>query len=382
MAVSFSHTSRALDADRGFGSRIAMWAGLLLLAAWAAWFFFGRVSVYEASKSAFVEVASASRMVSADKGGKLVASGIYVGRKVRAGEVIAELDAREEKLKLAAAEARLARFPEQIKAMQTALASTERARDGASGSASATVAAARARTQAAQADADFSGNLADRQRKDSEAGGIAPVDAERSATEARKLAAARDAARHEERIAASTALTATATRAADAASVASSLAGTEGDYAATLALVEQLRLDVEARQIRAPTDGVIGQVTPHRLGEMLPAGAKLATIVPAGDLKIVADFDATRGLGRISEGQQAKLRLSGFIWTEYGEFPARVAHVAAEASGGRLRVELLMPRRTDAAFQLRHGMAGQVDVLLEDVSPAILLLRALGQILA
>lgn len=381
MAVSFVRTARALEGDRGTGAKLALAAGLVLLVLWAGWFTLGRVTVYEVSRSAHIEVTSASRTIATEQGGRLVASGLYIGRTVRAGEVLAELDSEPQKLRLAEAEARLAGYPLRLQALRQQLASAQDARAGASRSAEAAIAYARARTREADASARFSGDLADKQRIDSENGGIAPLDAARADTDARRAAATRDAMRHDEGRTAGEARAASAARAADAAGVSASLADTASEWAATEALVEELRHELEARKIRAPADGVIGTVAALRLGEVLAAGSTLATIVPRGDLQVVATFDAATGLGRLNHGQDARLRLDGFSWTQYGDFPARVERVAAESNDGALRVELRMPRRKSEDLPLRHGMTGQVDVMIEQVSPAILVLRALGQML-
>ncbi len=382
MAVSFSRTTRALQADRGMGASATLAAALVLLGLWLAWFFLGRVDVYEVSRSAHVQVASASRGIAVEHGGRLVANGLFIGRSVRAGEVLAELDSEVQKLRLAEAEARLAGYPERLRALRQELASAQDARAGSEGSAAAAIAASRARTREAQAAAEFSGTIAEKQRLDSESGGIAPVEAARAGAEARRAAAARDALRHEEARAAGEARAASAGRAGEAARIAAGLSGTASELAATEALVRQLRLELEARRIRAPVDGVIGDVTSLRLGEVLAPGTRLATIVPQGDLQVVALFDAATGLGRLDHGQAARLRLDGFAWTQYGDFPARVERVAAEGSRGMLRVELRMPRRRDEDLPLRHGMTGQVDVLIETISPALMVLRALGRMVA
>lgn len=382
MAVSFSRTTRALDADRGIGASLALAAGLALLALWLGWFILGRVNIYEVSRSAHVQVASASREVAVEQGGRLTASGLFIGRTVRAGEVLARLDAEPQRLRLAEAEARLAAYPERLRALRAELASARDARAGGEGSAAAAIAASRARTRAAEAAAAFSGTIAEKQRLDSENGGIAPVEAERAVAEARRAAAARDALRHDEALAAGEARTALADRAGEAARISAGLSDTEGELAAMEALVRKLRLELEARKIRAPVDGVIGDVSALRLGEVLAPGTRLATIVPRGDLQVVAMFDAATGLGRLTPGQAARLRLDGFAWTQYGDFPATVERVAAEGSRGMLRVELRMPRRHNEDLPLRHGMAGQVDVTIERVSPALMVLRALGRILA
>ena len=118
MAVSLSRTTRALQADRGMGATATLSAALVLLGLWLAWFFLARVDVHEVSRSAHVQVASASREIAVEHGGRLVANGLFIGRSVRAGEVLAELDSEVQKLRLAEAEARLAGYPERLRALR------------------------------------------------------------------------------------------------------------------------------------------------------------------------------------------------------------------------------------------------------------------------
>ncbi len=382
MGVAFSRTTRALNADRGIGSRLMIVTGLMLLAAWTGWFLFGRITLYQASRAAHIEVATSSRDIATLHGGKLVASGLFIGRRVHAGEVLAELDSEQEKLRLADAEHRLSGFPARLAALQQELSSTQTARIGALREKSAQLAAALARARAAQASADFNQSLSQKQQQDSEAGASAPIDAERAVSEARRAAAMRDASQHDAVAIAGSASTSGAERTADAARISATVFTAKSDQAAAEAAVVQLRYELETRKIRAPSDGIIGDVASLKLGEILDAGRKLATLVPDGDLHVVAAFDPATGLGRLNAGQSARLRLDGFSWVQYGDFPARVERVAAESSGNILRVELRMPRRRNEDMPLRHGMTGQVDVAIEQISPALLLMRTIGQVIA
>lgn len=383
MGVSFTRTTRVLTADRGMGTRWAMAIAIVLAAIWAIWFFFARVTVWEVSRAAHVEVTTASRAIATDQPGRLIASGLYVGRRVHAGEVLAELDSTPQRLRLAEAEARLAGFPGRIAALREEAHSARSAQASASSAGASSAAAARARASAAGAEASFNREQAERLKADAIGGGLAPADAARAESESRRASAESAARRAEQAGAAAQAQLNRARQSGEAAQVAGDLARAEADQAATQALVEQLRLELEARQIRAPSDGVIGDLAAFRLGEMVPAGAQLASLVPEGALHVVAAFDPATGLGRLAEGQKARLRLDGFSWAQYGELPVRVERVAAEGSNNRLRVELAMPAApASIELPLRHGMTGQVEVAIEQVSPAILLLRSIGRMLA
>lgn len=381
MAVAFSRTTRALAADDGRGSAALLACGGVLLLAWSIWFIGARVTVREASQAARVEVAGAARALATEQGGRLVASNLTVGRRVHAGEVLAELDAGPQQARLAEAEARLAAYPARLAALHAEADAARTALAATVGSGQAGTAAARARADAAAAAAQFEQVLARMRRADAAGGGSAQVDAARSEAEARRSQAESTARRHEQAASAADAGARRAQHQGQVARATETLAALAAERAAAQALVIELRAELARRRIVAPVDGVIGDVAPWRSGDVLPAGTRLASLVPTGALHVVARFDAATALGRIVPGQPARLRLDGFPWAQYGDLAARVASVAAEPDGNRLRVELLLAA-APAAIPLRHGMAGAVDVAVEETSPALLVLRAIGRWLA
>lgn len=382
MGTPFARTTRALDADHGARSLMVMAVALVLLAAWAAWFFLARVTVAETSRSARIEVSTAARAIAAPQSGRVTASGLYVGRKVRKGEVLLELDAEPQKLRLAQAEAVLAAYPARLAGLRSELASSRSAVAGSRGMSAAEAASARARVREAGAAADFSRELAGKQAIDSANGGAAPIEAARTSADAARAAAARDALAQDAARSDSAGAVRLADRQTTVAQLDATIAAIEGEAAAAQRLVDQLRFELEQRRIRAPADGVIGDVAAIRLGEFIAAGTSLGSLIPDGDLQIVAGFDPATGLGRIAPGQRARLRLDGFAWTQYGEFPASVLRVGGEGLRNSLRVELRVPRRSTRDLPLRHGMTGRVVIDIEQVTPAILLLRAIGQVAA
>jgi membrane fusion protein (multidrug efflux system) len=379
MAIDFARTTRALEMERSTVGRLAVPAITLLLILWGAWFCLGAINVYDVSRQARIEVISAPRQLVAETAGRLVASQLRVGQTVAAGAVLARLDDRVEQIALAAAEARLAAQAARVTALDGELAALITAGRNHSAAAGAASVAAAARADAAQVRAGFDHDLAARQRQDAADGGLAAIEAQRAAANAQEAAANSAALAQQRRAAAANAGAVAADADAGLAAVRAALAEARGQWAASRQAVAQARRALALRVIRAPVAGVIGTVAGLRLGAMLPAGAVLASIVPAGRLQIVARFDAAHGLGRLDAGQRARLRLDGFAWAQYGAVPAVVEQVAAEPEAAGLRVELrLLPARGRMP-RLRHGMSGQVDVLTEQVPPAVLLLRALGQ---
>ena len=155
-----------------------------------------------------------------------------------------------------------------------------------------------------------------------------------------------------------------------------------GDMATAAATVERLAHEIERRRIRAPMAGRLGEVAELHIGSVVREGDRLAAVVPRGDLQVVADFLPPSALGRIRPGQPARLRLEGFPWTQYGSLAATVSRVASEVRNGRIRVELSVDPDRASPIPLQHGLPGTVEVQVERVAPATLVLRAAGKLLA
>jgi multidrug resistance efflux pump len=157
------------------------------------------------------------------------------------------------------------------------------------------------------------------------------------------------------------------------------LAELEGQVSVKTAQLDELTYSLRQRLIRTPAAGHIGEVADLEVGAVVHAGERLGSVVPDGEVRVVALFPA-RALGRIRTGQQARMRLTGFSWMEYGALPARVASVASEPARGQFRVELRLDAPHRLATPVQHGLPGSVAVEVDRVSPATLVLRAVGRL--
>lgn len=97
------------------------------------------------------------------------------------------------------------------------------------------------------------------------------------------------------------------------------------------------------------------------------------------DQTIVADFEA-EALGRIRRGQLATLRLNGNVGEQAQAIPAIVLRVADQAQEGQGQVELYALVNADSV-PLQDGLTGRVEIKVEHISPATLILRASRQAL-
>jgi membrane fusion protein (multidrug efflux system) len=242
------------------------------------------------------------------------------------------------------------------------------------------VRAANARLQGADAASRFARDSAARIRSDAATGGSAAVDAVRAAADARKAESERDISAAElARLGVDANVNADQTR-VQMERLSRDLLATQAEAAATRDLIEQLRLEVANHQIRAPVSGVVGEMRALGAGAYVAPGQKLATIIPQGDLLILAEFDPTTALGRIRPGQTARFRLEGFPWIQFGTVEATAVRVAGEIRDQSLRAEFRIKRDATRGLVLRHGLPGRLEVRVETVSPAKLLLRSVGSL--
>jgi membrane fusion protein (multidrug efflux system) len=376
----FSRTTRSLASDTPALALVAWGCGALLLAVWFCWFFLSQVTVYALSRQARLEVQQSAHPVASTIASKVLVNRMTLGRDVRAGEVLLELDASAEQGHVREETSRLAGFAPRLASLQREIGTTRLLAADDQLSLRAAVAAARSRAEEAGVAEEFARESERRLREDHLAGGAAQIDALRAAADTRRLAAASDAlAADVRRLESETSMRADQHQ-AHLEGLARALAQLQGEQATSATTLARLRDDVDRLTIRAPVAGVLGDVAPLGAGSFVALGQKLATVVPRGELAIVAEFSPALVLGRIRPGQHARLRLDGFPWAEYGTIDARVSRVATEIRDQQVRVEFTPEPAPGARAPLQHGLPGAIEVAIDHVSPATLVLRSIGQI--
>lgn len=95
-------------------------------------------------------------------------------------------------------------------------------------------------------------------------------------------------------------------------------------------------LDTASRRlrIRAPIAGQIA-VVHLRVGTFVAAGDDLGTVVPPGDLRIVAEFSPQTTLVHIRLGQSARVRLADIPSSQYGNIRAVVTRILGMSREGQ-----------------------------------------------
>ena len=125
MATAFSRSLHSLGADRFRGVFVAMLCATLILGAWLAWSFLGRVSLYEVTESARIEADRAIHPVEAPISGRVTQVNLVMGREVRPGDPLVEVEADGQQLELQQERTRLATFDPEIRALRSQLISEE-----------------------------------------------------------------------------------------------------------------------------------------------------------------------------------------------------------------------------------------------------------------
>ena len=382
MPSQFSRTTRSLANDTARYAILIWLVAAAMLAGWLGWFFFGSVHVYEISKKARIEVQQAAHSVEAVIQGRIASTSLIIGMEVKAGDVLVELDASTEKLRLQEEQARLRAIPPRIESLRKEIALRELSRTEDRQAAQAAADAARFRSKEAMASADFAKDNARRMKDESGFGSVAQIDALRALSEAQKLSASSDAMASEIRRVESEALNRAHQNQAQVQSLNSALVALEGEMGTIEATIERLKLDIEKHLVRSPVAGRIGDAPPLRAGANVSLAQKLAVVVPSGGLLIVADFQPAAVIGRIKPGQSARMRLDGFPWAQYGTIEAKVSRVGSEIRDGQVRVEFVVVSASDKKMVMQHGLPGSIEVQVDRAPPVVMVLRAAGQMLS
>jgi len=377
--ADFARTFQRLRADHGKSTLWISAVSAAALAGWIVWALFAQVSLYEVSAEARVELDGATYPIDAPFAGRIVATSLHAGQRVRRGDLLIEIDARAEELQLREVEVQVQGLEPQIAQLNAQIEAERSMRGEEDRAARFRAEEAASRVHEAQIPADYAAKNLVRIRALRAQNYVSAHDLEkaesdvsqlRAAASALEMAASRipqdQAARNRERD-------------VRVGRLQGEIATLEAQRNTLQAQTARLNYEIERRRIRAPVDGMVGEAINLRVGAVVADGDRLGSIVPAGRLVVVAHYPAQAAFGRIRAGQPATLRLDGFPWAEFGTVSATVSEVGQEVRDGQVRVELTLRPRSSFVGPLEHGMPGTLEVAVERLSPLNLTLRTAGQ---
>ncbi len=345
-------------------------------AAWLAWLLFARVTVYASTDQARIEVAQAVYPVEAAVSGRVVKSYIKLGKQVRTGDVLLELEADPEKLRLFQEQSHHEALELQLENLGKQLAAEQEALQQETAGGRAGVDQARIRLLEAQETARLAQEEFERDQLLLKQGLISEIGVHISESNAKQKAAEVKAFKTAVDQASSQELSAGGEHRARIDAIKIEIVQLQGQIVASETTQKQLAGEVGAFYIQASGSGQLGSIANLKPGAYIHQGDRLATIIPRGGLRIVAEFEPHTAIGRVRAGQTGRMRLSGFPWAQYGSVNATVTNVGSEVRDGRIRVEL--DPRSNARVPLQHGLPGTLEVAIDRVSPLALLLEKAG----
>lgn len=379
MAVKLSRTVRALHQDSPRFAHVLWMIAFVMVAIWLAWFIGGRVSVYQVSKKARIEVAAAAHTIAPLTAGKINTTWLVIGKQVKAGEILVQLDDQVERLALKEVEAKLQGLPAQIAGIQQEINSVSSAKLQGQHTLVAAKQSAQFHAEEIAVAEKFAQENAKRLHEESEIGGVARIEAMKAAAEADKLKASSLALNAEVVRVERDAMTRAEQDQAQIEKLKQHILSFEAEQRLAEVEAERLRVELRKRVLRAPIAGRVGEVLTLKTGSYVAEGQRLASIVPQGQVMIVAEFAPADVSGKLRPGQDSVMRLDGFPWAQYGMVKAKVSRVASEVHEGLIRVELTPIVDAQSQALIKHGLPGSVEVNIETLSPMWLALRSMGQ---
>jgi membrane fusion protein (multidrug efflux system) len=275
---------------------LALGIAALVLGGWGAWFVLARVSRYEVTDLARLEVDREIHVVQAPLAGRIVSSALVLDREVKAGDVLAEIESEEHRLRIQEENARVAVIGPQIRALASEAASQERAQSLERRASEVAVEQARAAVREAETVASAANQeLARLQRLHAQ--GLIPErdlergkgDAENRRATVEKLALSAGHIESEQR-------RNETDREARMRRLRGEITVLEGQQRTIAKGIDRLRYEVKRRRILAPIDGRLGEVAVLREGGYVEEGTKLGAVVPRGRLRVCVR-DSVRNCG-------------------------------------------------------------------------------------
>jgi len=376
--MAFHHTLRTLGAMRLQRHAFLVLLLVGLVVAWTCWLALGNVALYVRSNRGRLEVAQSAVAVNAPVEGVVVECGLSLGRSVSAGDLLVRLDARTYELQAAEKRAEVDARRAALAGLRRQLESEKAAREVVAELVSQTARTGRARVTAQQHGVEWKRQESDVVARLREANLASKLEEMRASSEVDALKMQAALASEQAALDTSSAKTSLRDRDAKITALERQLVEGENEVALQAARLATLEFEIERRSVRAAGAGTLVDVLPCTPGMTVMPSGRLATLLPDGDVRMVAFFDPSESIGRVKRGQPAIVRVEAFPWTQYGTLSARVTEVGAEPRDGLVRVEMALTKR-DGLIPSMHGMIATAEIETERLSPGRLLLRLAGQ---
>ncbi|WP_308366054.1 MULTISPECIES: HlyD family efflux transporter periplasmic adaptor subunit [unclassified Microbulbifer] len=382
MSTPFLHTTRALKADGTRLQAVAAAIGLLLFAAWGLWFFTAGITVYKVSGEARLQQFGNTVQLSAPQSGRVVAIHRQLGDTVADGDALLQLDTSALDLGIAGENRVAQSLEQQLESLrrEQELVDNNFQRDSAAQREQ--LALLRERHALLESNLEIQANITARYESLAAKQQGAQLDYLTAKRSQQQMAADTLETEAELKAAEERLVQLDADHRQSRAELARRLAATEQELAQADTRMRQQTLTADQYHLRAPIGGVVASLADINVGQMLEAGAVVASIQAPGEIRVQAQFEPAAALGHIRPGQRARVRLDGFAWTRYGELSARVERVAAAVQDGRVLVQLVIDGDAPPGLPVQHHLPAVVEIVTARKAPYQLLLQRAGEWMA
>jgi HlyD family secretion protein len=84
-------------------------------------------------------------------------------------------------------------------------------------------------------------------------------------------------------------------------------------------------------ELKAPQEGIVKDLATHTLGSVVSPGTVVMTLVPGGESLMAEVWVTHLDAGLVESGQEAKLKLTAYPFQHYGMLTGRVRHISPDA---------------------------------------------------
>ena len=380
MALPFEHTRRALAAMKLRSTAVSLLVASAAFGAWLVWLLFGHVSVYVKSSSGRLEVTPPPMPLNAAVEGLVASCNLSLGAHVDAGDLLVQLDSTSYKLQADEARATLTSDQATLTALRTQLNAELTARDAMS-----RVLARTERTGELKVEANRAASVLKQQENDmmtklSAAELASKLDSIRSRSESEAQRLQVRVSSEQAALDTSNAKMSMQDRNIRVSTLQTQIVGAENEVNVEAAKLKTLEYEVERRQIRAFSSGIINDAIACAPGMSVTPSTRFGTLLPEGEVRLVAYYQPRDVVGRAQPGQKAIIRVDNFPWTQFGTLEGTVRSVGSEPRDNLVRVDLSVDS-LNATIPAIHGLIATCEIEIEQLTPARLLMRLAGQML-
>jgi membrane fusion protein (multidrug efflux system) len=387
MAYPFQSTLRSLNGSESRIQRALLVVGAMATAGLMVWALGARIPVLKVSTQGRIEPHNAVHRIEPPEAGRVVQSMLELDKQVNEGDLLIELDTREQRLQLAQSEATADSLVKDLAVLEEQIGSKQRELDasGLADQASLNEAVAK---EAELVPRRLLAQQREQLATQSPFGTISTLEKLERHTEADELAhTSQTQGLGVERLRREQEFRRQGLK-AQLLGLQRERQKIEGQLGELKVGIERLKYQIEKMQVRAAASGRLVDVVELAAGDYISQGDRMGTILASGSshVRVRARFPKET-VGIVRPGQRAQLKLDGYPWSIYGTVPAQVSSVGTEpglstnpdAIPGTVRVELEIQSPGDPRIVLQHGLTTTVEIEVARVSPMALLLRAIGE---